>query len=105
MSRERRNCGSRCSQRVVWSGSGRYLRSVDKYNEWLVSAFVAPNSKSTSYLNSLGECLTDYVYFGSTVKLVLLHDIRNEEGIRWFFMDVWESYVKVGSPRPDVACQ
>lgn len=33
-----------------------------------------------------------------TVKLVLLHDIRNEEGIRLFFMDVWESYVKVRHP-------
>lgn len=34
----------------------------------------------------------------SIVKFVLLHDIRNEEGIRLFFMDVWESYVKVRCP-------
>jgi hypothetical protein len=31
------------------------------------------------------------------VKLVILHDIKNEEGIRAFLMEVWESYVKVGS--------
>jgi len=29
------------------------------------------------------------------VKFVLLHEARNDEGIRGFFMDVWELYVKV----------
>ena len=29
------------------------------------------------------------------VKLMLLHDVRNEEGIRSFFHDVHELYVKV----------
>jgi hypothetical protein len=33
------------------------------------------------------------------VKFVLLHDGRNEDGARLFFMDVWELYVKV-SPGP-----
>lgn len=27
--------------------------------------------------------------------MVILHDMKNEEGIRQFLMDVWESYVKV----------
>ncbi len=31
----------------------------------------------------------------TTVKFVLLHDMKNEDGIRLFFMDVWEGYVKV----------
>lgn len=26
---------------------------------------------------------------------MLLHDVKNEDGIRLFFLDVWESYVKV----------
>lgn len=29
------------------------------------------------------------------MKFVLLHEAKNEEGIRAFFMDVWELYVKV----------
>ena len=29
------------------------------------------------------------------MKLIILHDIKNDEGIRLFFMDVWEHYVKV----------
>ena len=32
------------------------------------------------------------------IKLMLLHDVRNEDGIRNFFHDVHELYVKV--PRP-----
>jgi hypothetical protein len=32
------------------------------------------------------------------VKLIILHDIKNDEGIRLFFMDVWEHYVKVSLP-------
>lgn len=36
----------------------------------------------------------------SLVKLVILHDIKNDEGIRLFFMDVWEHYVKVSLNHP-----
>jgi hypothetical protein len=30
---------------------------------------------------------------------MLLHDVKNEDGIRLFFLDVWESYVKVSCLR------
>jgi hypothetical protein len=30
-----------------------------------------------------------------SVKFILLHEVKNEEGIRLFFLDVWEAYVKV----------
>ena len=29
------------------------------------------------------------------MKFVLLHEVKNDEGIRAFFVDVWELYVKV----------
>lgn len=33
---------------------------------------------------------------GRTVKFILLHDVKNDDGIRLFFIDLWEAYVKVG---------
>lgn len=30
------------------------------------------------------------------MKFVLLHEGKNDDGIRGFFMEVWELYVKVG---------
>ncbi|TFK27083.1 transport protein particle complex subunit [Coprinopsis marcescibilis] len=49
-----------------------YLKAVDKFNEWTVSAFITP----------------------SNTKFLLLHDGKNDDGIRSFFMEVWELYVK-----------
>ncbi|WVQ75838.1 hypothetical protein IAR50_005471 [Cryptococcus sp. DSM 104548] len=30
-----------------------------------------------------------------TMKFILLHDIKNDDGIRTFFVELWESYIKV----------
>ncbi|KAI6134908.1 Sedlin [Pisolithus croceorrhizus] len=55
-------------------GQDRHVvsKAVDKFNEWTISAFITPGN----------------------VKLILLHEAKNDEGIRAFFHDVWEVYVK-----------
>ncbi|KAI0035575.1 transport protein particle complex subunit [Vararia minispora EC-137] len=57
---------------VVRRENGMYLKAVDKFNEWTISAFVTP---------------------GNT-KFVLLHEGKNDDGIRAFFVEVWELYLK-----------
>ena len=46
---------------------------VDRYNEQMVSAYVTPGG----------------------AKLLLLHESRNEEGIKAFFTEAHELYIKV----------
>ena len=68
----------------------RYLKSVDKFNEWTVSAFITPGS---AYHRLIVASPSD---FGtSDMKFILLHESRNDDGIKSFFMDIWELYVKV----------
>ena len=68
----------------------RYLKSVDKFNEWTVSAFITPGSEN---LSSAADSRSDSGRLD--MKFILLHETRNDDGIKSFFMDVWELYVKV----------
>lgn len=55
-----------------WESPLLYLKSVDKFYGYIISAFVTPGN----------------------VRFLLLHDARSDESIRQFFVDLWDIYVK-----------
>ena len=60
-------------EELMWTTSQSYLKVVDEFNEWMVSAFVSP----------------------SNCRFLLLHSTKQEEAIRLFFNEVHELYIKV----------
>lgn len=59
-----------------WSrstGTSPYLKVVDRYDEWLVSAYLCPTGD----------------------KLMLLHDVKSEDAVRQFLSDSSDLQCKV----------
>ncbi len=52
--------------------TAQYLSVIDRYGEWMVSAFLA----------ATGE------------RFLLLHDVKNDEGIRLFFAECHDLFIK-----------
>ena len=58
---------------AVWGTNNMLFKCIDRFNDYNISAFVTAGH----------------------VRFMLLHDVRNEDGIRNFFHEVHELYVKV----------
>jgi hypothetical protein len=72
----------------------RYLKNVDRFQEWNVSAWVTPGGKlSNSSFHAI--LFSDSCVRNVGMRLILLHESKNDDGIRLFLHETWECYVKV----------
>lgn len=77
-------------EEMQWTQRELYLKAVDGFNSQLVSCFLTAGSASSCPDQGGGRGADG----GIDIKLLLLHEAKNEDPIRQFFSDVHEAYLK-----------
>lgn len=86
-------------EEVMRRENAMYLKSVDKFNEWIISAFVTAGSQW-----SFARLLLPFLMNNIDMKFIVLHETKNDDGIKAFFNDLWELYVKVRAFISAISC-
>ncbi|XP_030385441.1 probable trafficking protein particle complex subunit 2 [Scaptodrosophila lebanonensis] len=55
-----------------WKTASMQLKSIDRFNQWFVSAFIT----------------------ASQIRFIIVHDNKNDEGIKSFFNEMYDTYIK-----------
>ncbi|ALC43180.1 l-3-72Dh [Drosophila busckii] len=55
-----------------WKTANMQLKSIDRFNQWFVSAFIT----------------------ASQIRFIIVHDNKNDEGIKNFFNEMYDTYIK-----------
>ncbi|CAE5964782.1 unnamed protein product [Arabidopsis arenosa] len=75
-------------QDLAWTTSAMFLKSVDRFNDLVVSVVNVVDSSPV-----VNVCF--FLNLSTHTRLMLLHDSRNEDGIKSFFQEVHELYIKI----------
>ncbi|GKA36151.1 2-methylene-furan-3-one reductase-like protein, partial [Tanacetum coccineum] len=95
---------------LAWTTSAMFLKAIDRFNDLVVSVYVTAGhillllvSMPVSYKSFIvgiisKSVLASFHLFSLTqalhTRLMLLHDSRNDDGIKSFFQEVHELYIK-----------